>query len=104
MKILILISRLVGSFLVLRFAYKAYEAIENYDRNVFLAESAMQASQLSGEQLLIAVGNIALMVAVGIVMVVMEFIYLSSMMKDYTKSTEACTDIVTNTKIEEPDK
>ena len=104
MKILILISRLVGSFLILKFAYGAYSVIENYSKDVFFAKSAVQASQLSGEQLLISASNTAAIIAVGILMIVVEFIYLSGMVREHIEPTKAYTDINTNTEIEVPDK
>jgi hypothetical protein len=81
-------TRLIGGIVVLRFTYKAYKVVDAYDSGVFLAQSAVQASQLSGEQLLVAASSIGILIATGIVMVAMELVYLSALM-DRTRAVEA---------------
>jgi hypothetical protein len=86
---LVWMTRVVGGIIIVDFAYKAYKVVDEYNSNLDLAESAVQASQLSGEQLLVAASSIGVIIAVAVIMVVMELIHLSYTIKHAQQSVEA---------------
>lgn len=88
------IIRLFAFILILGLGFGADSAYNNYSSAVGTAESAVQASQLSGEALLKATGEISLMVMVFFLWVMLEVIFF---ILRYDKAHKPVEPVVTKT-------